>query len=472
MRTIYKSALFCAIIILLIIGCKEDNNDLTNVDYTFTFSLQNANGRLSSDYSVKSILVSVTDNNGNEIYKLKELKVYNFDGEYISEPISLIPGSYSVTDFLVIDKNQNVVYVTPKSGAPLAYLVENPLPVNFNIIDDQVNKINLEVIDIVDGSPNDFGYNTFSFSIVETFDFLTAVFVYDEVIKNFKLTSANITVTSGEDTLFSKSISDSTNSILLKSGLFEYKISVKKEGFPAWEGDFTEEDLSAYANLPLMIILDQDLYDGLVAWYPFNGNANDLSGNRNHGYVAGATLSKDRKGKLENAYSFDGYDDYIEVKDNSILHFTNQFSLSVWIKMRSTNLYGSKIIDKAIGGTDKGFALDTYDPNMKTGRTIRLQTANPWKYQSSTIIDLNEWYHVVTTFNNGVGKIYINGVLDFEYSGVVEEIFNPAVPLRFGFDTQIMESIDLDDAYDGLIDDIRIYNREISSVEVKKLFTE
>ena len=46
--------------------------------------------------------------------------------------------------------------------------------------------------------------------------------------------------------------------------------------------------------------------DGLVAYYPFNGNANDESGNGNHGIVDGAALSMDRFGNLNSAYLFDG----------------------------------------------------------------------------------------------------------------------------------------------------------------------
>ena len=64
------------------------------------------------------------------------------------------------------------------------------------------------------------------------------------------------------------------------------------------------------------------LNDGLVAYYPFNGNANDESGNRNDGIVHGATLTTDRNGNAASAYVFDGVDDYIRIGDSS--------SLDVW----------------------------------------------------------------------------------------------------------------------------------------------
>ena len=55
----------------------------------------------------------------------------------------------------------------------------------------------------------------------------------------------------------------------------------------------------------------QDLSDGLVAYYPFNGNADDESGNGNNGKVNGATLTTDRNGNANSAYDFDGNDDFI-----------------------------------------------------------------------------------------------------------------------------------------------------------------
>ena len=63
------------------------------------------------------------------------------------------------------------------------------------------------------------------------------------------------------------------------------------------------------------------LQSGLVAWYPFDGNASDMSGNGNHGTVNGATLGTDRHGQANRAYSFDGVDDYIEVFDDDVINF-------------------------------------------------------------------------------------------------------------------------------------------------------
>ena len=63
----------------------------------------------------------------------------------------------------------------------------------------------------------------------------------------------------------------------------------------------------------LQVGLGQNLNEGLVAYYPFNGNANDESGNGNNGEVNGATLAEDRFGGAGKAYSFDGENDWIEL---------------------------------------------------------------------------------------------------------------------------------------------------------------
>ncbi len=86
----------------------------------------------------------------------------------------------------------------------------------------------------------------------------------------------------------------------------------------------------------------QQLSRGLVAYYPFNGNANDQSGNGLNGVVNGATLASDRYGAVNSAYSFDG-DDYISVADNDLLDFeaNENFSISLWVEIAATqNLDG------------------------------------------------------------------------------------------------------------------------------------
>ncbi|MDA7731025.1 BspA family leucine-rich repeat surface protein [Flavobacteriaceae bacterium] len=77
----------------------------------------------------------------------------------------------------------------------------------------------------------------------------------------------------------------------------------------------------------------------LVAWYPFNNNANDYSGNDNNGTVNGAVLTKDRFGNENRAYDFDGIDDYIEFQE-IWLDQSENFTISAWVMLKSTEGYG------------------------------------------------------------------------------------------------------------------------------------
>jgi hypothetical protein len=104
--------------------------------------------------------------------------------------------------------------------------------------------------------------------------------------------------------------------------------------------------------------------NGLVGYWPFNGNANDESANGNNGTVNGATLSADRFGNANKAYSFDGVDDYITI-NNTVGNFgTSDFTISLWYL--ANNLNASHLINKRYNEScgnwwefrKEGFAVD------------------------------------------------------------------------------------------------------------------
>ena len=72
--------------------------------------------------------------------------------------------------------------------------------------------------------------------------------------------------------------------------------------------------------------------NGLVGWWPFNGNANDESGNGNNGIVNGATLTQDRFGNLNQAYSFDGSNDNINPLQNNLPLGISARTISIWFQ--------------------------------------------------------------------------------------------------------------------------------------------
>src|SRR5207302_11480063 len=92
---------------------------------------------------------------------------------------------------------------------------------------------------------------------------------------------------------------------------------------------------AALFRLPLQL-LGSSLDTGLIAWYPFTGNANDASPNGNNGAVVGAQLTNDRNGTANQAYSFNGTSDYINVGQNVKPVFP--LTITAWIYATSTDL--------------------------------------------------------------------------------------------------------------------------------------
>lgn len=106
-------------------------------------------------------------------------------------------------------------------------------------------------------------------------------------------------------------------------------------------------------------IVQADLSDGLVAYYPLNGNANDESGNGNNGVVYGATSTIYQKNNSNNsAYSFDGADDYIEVYNSDDFQFGDSaLTISAWFKAPKGDTYRAIIGKQEDGGGKGGIIL-------------------------------------------------------------------------------------------------------------------
>ena len=95
--------------------------------------------------------------------------------------------------------------------------------------------------------------------------------------------------------------------------------------------------------------------NGLIGWWPFNGNANDESGNGNNGSVNGATLSIDRFGNANRAYSFDGITNEIIVPHNNALNLL-PISISVWFKT-SVSQPNKMLVNKYVCQSDNGYSF-------------------------------------------------------------------------------------------------------------------
>ncbi len=202
---------------------------------------------------------------------------------------------------------------------------------------------------------------------------------------------------------------------------------------------------------------------GLVACYPFSGNAQDQSGFNNHGTNYGATLTTDRFGNANSAYSFNGSSYILVPNSTSLSSPSSSITIafwaitSVWSVWFGVN-YGS-VLSKSNSATTCHYRVSLIGTGISGIINNKI-----WDYFIGTN-DLNKWDFFVVTMNNNTLNYYKNGVLIGQNSSPSTFSLSTNNPLYIGKDDP-----GFTDYYTGKIDDIRIYNRAISYSEVVTLY--
>jgi len=192
--------------------------------------------------------------------------------------------------------------------------------------------------------------------------------------------------------------------------------------------------------------------DGLVGWWPFNGNADDESVNTNNGTVNGATLTQDRFFNENSAYQFDGLDDNISV----IRNYQNSFAVSLWFSPISTPGY-----NPLIEAFDSNWEIQLKDNTIDY---IGFTVSGAQEYISSITAQVNDWQHLVCAYENDSAFIYYNGVITDEFS--VLPLLNTDGTFNFGSSLSGIAQF-----FNGKLDDIGIWNRALNECEITELYT-
>jgi hypothetical protein len=463
-------------LLLFITFSCDDSPEQKEGKLTLSFISAPSSSARKAGNEAKKLLVSISDATGKVIETKKELSLYNFQGEFLSEPLSLTTGSYRLTEFIVLNADDEVVYVTPLEGSALAYLVNDPLPITFDIVENEVTKVAPEVIEASGHTADEFGYATFSFDVVETISFLLGVFVYDDASQSLKLTSGTLQIKSGTTILFTGEMGSVTNRVIIKKVLSPYTITLTKYGYNTYSKTFSTSELSAFESTPLAIVLiNGNLSNGLVAYYPFNGNAQDNSGNNLNGIVNGATLTTDRHGNENSAYYFDG-NDYISVAHSELINFGNNddFTIALWTWINPTQVLDAGINDiiRKWNGDAQGYPFGiSYDnENAPVGFQRTLLGARydgsacyniPTGY--SNAVNSSVFHHVVFTKQGAVLRLYLNNELVSTFTDVSTCSTKNNSHMTIGCRGQLARF------FTGKIDEIRIYNRALTNSEIAEL---
>lgn len=218
--------------------------------------------------------------------------------------------------------------------------------------------------------------------------------------------------------------------------------------------------------LVLMVtsISQATLDDGLVAYYPFNGNANDASGNGHNGTVNGASLVSDRSGTPDAAYSFNG-SSFISIPDADAFTFgSDSFTIATWMQFSSLGSYYMMGHDEGAGERNKWIFWPhssgvIFHVNSPSGAGFLPISYNDWNPTVDT------WYHLAVTRDGNNYSIYIDGQ-EVATSTDARSIPNPNAPLLLGD----AEGQHPERNFRGLMDDVRLYSRALSESEIQELY--
>jgi hypothetical protein len=200
---------------------------------------------------------------------------------------------------------------------------------------------------------------------------------------------------------------------------------------------------------------------------PFDGNANDVSGNALNGTPTNVTAISDRNGAANGAYQFNGSSSEVVVNDSPLLRFstTTPFTVSAWVKVRVVNK-DQVVLAKYSNTTGSLVYLLSFAQGKPTF-LVQKQGSGAASAQSTTVVTADRWYHVVGTFDGSTQRLYVDGALAATQpytSGAASG--DATMPFRIGNQRAT-------DVYwwDGAIDDVRVYSGALSATQVSNLFS-
>ena len=198
----------------------------------------------------------------------------------------------------------------------------------------------------------------------------------------------------------------------------------------------------------------------LVAFYPFNGNSNDVSGFNNNGTVSGALLTVDRWGNTASAYSFDGINDNISITSSPSLNFQNSVTVNFWIKVGE--FYERESYPLSHGNWENRWKISITNKHIRW--TVKTNQGTK-DLDSETELILNTLYNVTVLYDGVDYEIYINGELDAlsTFSGLIP---TTAIDLMIG---QVLPG-NTQYNFKGVLDDIRIYDYALSYNSIQSLY--
>jgi len=200
----------------------------------------------------------------------------------------------------------------------------------------------------------------------------------------------------------------------------------------------------------------------------------DSSSYDNNGDINGAVfysdVSKEAKTPSNKGYAldFDGHNDYVLIGNSEDYNnLAEAVTISAWVYSRENDWYQYIVSnDRDCCGTYRGYSL--FVCGNRPAFQIWASDSQRYRVYSQKTIQLNKWYHIVGSFNGKELKIYLDG----ELTGTLNFEGDIATPASYNLVIGALGYRPQTYSLNGLLDDVRIYTKALSSVEVRKLYAQ
>lgn len=263
---------------------------------------------------------------------------------------------------------------------------------------------------------------------------------------------------------------------------FDYETNEKLEILVKVEDDHSQP-LSSIAQITINISDVFELPEGQVAYYPFDGNADDASGNGHNGTIHGVELTSDRDGNAQSAYYFDGNLSYIDLGNSvELKRYMSDYTFAGWFRLDEFGqTYHSIIMSNRNPDTPTGSGSLIGIGGLQSSLSRRVEyiqnvtvTGDEFTYDymsSNTQLELDNWYFFCVTYEyhgslSNLVKVYING--NFESQKLMGEVIDPEnINTFLGCEPQLSP---VGYSFNGVMDDIEFYDRALSEGEIMVLY--
>ena len=254
MKTMTRSFVLILLAVFAFSSCEKNSDNTSKGTAKFSIasideSIQAKSAGASDDSALVSyhVMVSVEDTEGNPVLTDELIPVYIFGTGFISEEVEMVSGDYVLTKFMVINPAGEVILATPVEGSPLAYLVDDPLPISFTIAAGTSTMIAPELLPVGNYQPGDFGYISFGGQIIKPLSFFVMAILDNPLSMSPAImpTTAELTVYAYNNWHYTFKLAAEVNRLIIRGGSDVYSFLLEKEGYQPQYFTFTARQLAA-----------------------------------------------------------------------------------------------------------------------------------------------------------------------------------------------------------------------------------